>query len=87
MIFCARVWNRFRRTDDKVRAIHAGCVCFLSFARPSHLRTSARAALLTLWLPQRNANLREEELSFFLAEDFIAYIAAIEWSFQKFLVW
>lgn len=71
-------------TDDKVRAIHVAVL--LSFIRPSaQSGTSARAALLTLWLPQRNANLREEELSFFLAEDFIAYIAAIEWSFQKFL--
>jgi hypothetical protein len=71
-------------TDDKVRAIHLAVL--LSFIRQSdESSTAARAALLTLWLPQRNANLREDELAFFLGEDFEAFIAAVEWSFRTFL--
>jgi len=71
-------------SDDKVRAVHLAVL--LSFLRPPIASAkSARAALLTLWLPQRNANLREDELAFFLIEDLAAYIAAIEWSFRTFL--
>jgi hypothetical protein len=68
-------------SDDKVRAIHVAVL--LSFVHPKE--ESVRAALLTLWLPQRNAELREDELSFFVVEDFKAYVSAVEWLFRTFL--
>jgi hypothetical protein len=66
-------------TDDKARALHVAVL--LSFIHPAG--RTVRASLLTLWLPQRNADLREDELSFFIAEDFEAYVVAIEWLFRK----
>lgn len=68
-------------TDDKARALHVAVL--LSFIHPAG--RTVRASLLTLWLPQRNADLCEDELSFFVAEDFEAYVVAVEWLFRKFL--